>query len=58
MIMDMGRSVLRWEIVGIVVISVLGSLLHFSFEWVGGWKPLGVISAVNESVWEHLNIAF
>lgn len=57
-IIDMGRSALRWELVGIVVISVLGSLLHFSFEWADGWKPLGVISAVNESVWEHLKIAF
>jgi hypothetical protein len=55
---DMERSVLRWELVGIIVISVLGSLLHFAFEWAGGWKPLGVISAVNESVWEHLKIGF
>jgi len=57
-IKNMRKSVLRWELVGIIVISVLGSLLHFSFEWAGGWKPLGVISAVNESVWEHLKIAF
>lgn len=55
---DMKRSPLRWELVGIIVISMLGSLLHFSFEWAGGWKPLGVISAVNESVWEHLKIGF
>lgn len=54
----MKRSILRWELVGIIVISVLGSLLHFAFEWSGGWKPLGVIAAVNESVWEHLKIGF
>ncbi len=54
----MKRSVLKWELVGIAVISMLGSALHFVFEWAGGWEPVGVIAAVNESVWEHLKIAF
>ncbi len=54
----MKRSILRWELVGIAVISILGSVLHFVFEWAGGWEPVGVIAAVNESVWEHFKIAF
>jgi hypothetical protein len=54
----MNRSVLRWELVGIAVISIAGSVLHFVFEWSGGWEPVGVIAAVNESVWEHFKIAF
>ncbi len=54
----MKRSVLRWELVGIAVISIVGSVLHFVFEWAGGWEPVGVIAAVNESVWEHFKIAF
>lgn len=54
----MRRFVLRWELVGIIVISVLGSVLHFVFEWFGEWDPVGVIAAVNESVWEHLKLAF
>ncbi len=54
----MKRSVLRWELVGIAVISIVGSALHFVFEWAGGWEPVGVIAAVNESVWEHFKIAF
>ena len=48
----------RWEMWGILFIILLGSLLHFSFEFSGGWRPLGIISAVNESVWEHLKLAF
>jgi hypothetical protein len=52
------RSVLRWELVGIGVIFIAGSLFHFLFEWAGGWSPVGVIAAVNESVWEHFKIAF
>jgi len=54
----MKRFVLKWELVGIAVISILGSVLHFVFEWSGGCEPVGVIAAVNESVWEHFKIAF
>ncbi|MFC1983202.1 DUF6512 family protein [Chloroflexota bacterium] len=43
---------------GILFIVLIGSLLHFTFEFSGSWRPLGVISAVNESVWEHLKLAF
>jgi hypothetical protein len=50
--------VLRWELVGIGVIFIAGSLLHFLFDWSGGLRPVGVIAAVNESVWEHFKLAF
>jgi hypothetical protein len=33
-------------------------VLHFTFEWSGQLAPVGVIAAVNESVWEHLKIGF
>ena len=51
-------NIFRWEMWGILFIVLLGSLLHFTFELSGGWRPLGIISAVNESVWEHLKLAF
>ena len=51
-------NIFRWETWGILFTVLLGSLLHFSFEFSGGWRPLGIISAVNESVWEHLKLAF
>lgn len=41
-----------------VFIILLGSVLHFTFEWSGNQPIVGVFSAVNESVWEHLKIAF
>jgi hypothetical protein len=41
-----------------VFIIILGTLLHFTFEWSGFQPIVGVFSAVNESVWEHLKIAF
>ena len=41
-----------------ILIIVVGSMLHFTFEWSGNQPVVGVFSAVNESVWEHLKIAF
>ncbi len=51
-------KVLTWEIAGAVFISLSGSLLHFAFEFFGEWPPVALIAAVNESVWEHLKLAF
>ena len=51
-------SILRYELVGMVFIIILGTLLHFTFELSGFQELVGVFSAVNESVWEHLKIAF
>ena len=48
------KSILLWELAGIIFIVVLGSVLHFAFEWSGRWTPIAPIAAVNESVWEHL----
>ena len=52
------KSILRWELGGIAFIIVLGSLLHFIFEWSGGALPVAWLAAVNESVWEHLKLGF
>jgi hypothetical protein len=48
----------RLELLGIVPIVLLGSAMHFAFAWSGGWRPLAIVAAVNESVWEHLKLAF
>lgn len=54
----MKRSLLKWEMLGIAFISLLGAFLHFAFELSGQAKVVGAFAAVNESVWEHLKIAF
>ena len=54
----MKRTVLKWELIGIAVISVIGSGLHFAFELSGEWAPIGIIAAVNESIFEHLKLTF
>jgi hypothetical protein len=52
------KSILRWELGGIAFIVVVGSALHFVFEWSGRAIPVAPIAAVNESVWEHLKLGF
>lgn len=36
----------------------LGSLLHFAYDWSKHNKKVAIFSAVNESYWEHIKIAF
>ena len=55
---DSERTILYYEILGMVFIIILGSLLHFTFEWSNYNSLVGIFSAVNESVWEHLKIGF
>lgn len=49
----------KWvSFIGFLWISVLGTLLHFTYEWSGGNSFVGLFSAVSESVWEHLKLLF
>lgn len=41
----------------ILPLGILGSLLHFLFDWTKHNRFVGVIAAVNESYWEHIKIA-
>lgn len=52
------NKVQRWEIIGIFMIVGFGTTLHFWFEWAGFWRPIALIAAVNESIWEHFKMAF
>lgn len=49
---------LLWQIVETVLIIILGVILHFLYEWSGKNKFVATFSAVNESTWEHLKLAF
>ncbi len=52
------KAVLLYETAGILFIILLGSMLHFTFEWSSNQPIIGIFSAVNESVWEHLKLGF
>ena len=42
---------------GIITISVIGTLAHFLYDLSGHSKIIGLFAAVNESTWEHIKIA-
>lgn len=52
------NKIIKLEIIAIIVILILGTLLHFTYEWSGDNLFVGSFSAVNESVWEHLKLVF
>ncbi len=45
------------ECIGFTAVSVLGTLLHFLYDWTGN-NFVALFSAVNESTWEHMKLFF
>lgn len=54
----MTRKLFFWELGGFLFVGVLGTLLHFVYEWSGGSALAAWFSAVNESTWEHMKLLF
>ena len=42
--------------IGIILIAIVGTLLHFLYEMSGHNKFVAIFAAVNESTWEHIKI--
>ena len=45
-------------IIRYIILAAMGFLLHFAYDWSGQNKIVGIFSATNESVWEHLKLLF
>ena len=54
----MKNSIILWQVGGATFVAILGTLLHFAFDWTQGCILVTPISAVNESTWEHMKIMF
>lgn len=50
------KSLKRKEMLGVLFIFLLGSLMHFVYDWSGQLSFVGLFTPVNESVWEHLKL--
>lgn len=48
----------KYHIAGFFFVLILGTLLHFTYNFFGQNKLISYFSAVNESVWEHLKLIF
>ncbi|MDD3946865.1 MAG: DUF6512 family protein [Clostridia bacterium] len=47
-----------YHIIGSLFVIVIGSLLHYVYQWSGNNKLVGVFGSVNESTWEHMKLLF
>lgn len=47
-----------WQALGFVFTGIVGTLLHFLYDWTGGSTVAALFSAVNESIWEHMKLLF
>src|SRR5690554_1018981 len=47
-----------WHISGFFWMVIIGTFLHFTYEWSGNSKVVGLFSPINESVWEHLKLGY
>ena len=52
------KKIRNWQITAILFTIILGTLLHFTYEWSGNNQIVGTFSAINESTWEHLKLIF
>lgn len=55
----MNKSKIKnYQIVSCIFIAILGTLLHFTYEFFGENIFVAPFCAINESVWEHLKLLF
>ena len=52
------NNILKFTILSGIFVMILGTLLHFIYEWSGDNIFVASFSAVNESTWEHLKLLF
>ena len=52
------RSLKFRKLSGFLIVSAAGTFLHFLYDITGQNIAAGLISAVNESIWEHMKLIF
>ncbi len=52
------NKIRNYQIFSTIFTFILGTLLHFIFEWSGENIIVASFSAINESVWEHLKLLY
>ncbi len=54
----MKQKIGLWGLWGFAVTSLLGTLLHYLYDWTGEAVWIAPFSGVNESTWEHMKLLF
>lgn len=48
----------RYTLIGIIFVTITGTLSHFVYEWSGKNPFLALFFPVNETTWEHMKLVF
>ncbi len=54
--MNTNRKAEKTLFFSFLISVILGTLLHFAFEFSGGNTVVGAFAPINESIWEHLKL--
>ncbi|MBR6676755.1 MAG: hypothetical protein IKL24_05435 [Clostridia bacterium] len=54
----MKKSYALWSFCGFAFTGLIGTLLHFLYDWTGGSIFSAPFSGVNESTWEHMKLLY
>ena len=54
----MKKALIKWQIFGFAFTAAVGTLLHFLYDWTGQNPFAALLSAVNESTWEHMKLLY
>ena len=54
----MKRSIELWQLFGFSLTALLGTILHFLYDWCDESAFVAIFSGVNESTWEHMKLLF
>lgn len=52
------KGLKTYIISGVIFVSLLGTLLHFAYNFTGKNAIAGLFAATNESTWEHMKLLF
>lgn len=52
------KDLKKYQIFCVIFTYILGTLLHYTYDWSNQNSIVGLFSAVNESTWEHLKLVF
>lgn len=54
----MDKRLRIYIIIGFFFVSILGTLSHFFYTWLGKNPMIALFSPINESTWEHMKLLF
>ena len=54
----MKKTFSSWQYAGFIFTAIVGTLLHFAYDWSGQSVLFAPFAAINESIWEHMKLLF